>query len=192
MFNNAGVRYLIFITPSLSHTNTCQTVQWCLRALSQQPVRNRLVTAQQSKWQLSSRKRGKIKTTRKHGWPPAVLLSNLMVLTWFPLQHSPFIYCASDILSGVSRIRKTSGPRAGGDGPDEARETLLFIRPGLNRFHRCQSGKVTVTAPIRKNGQNGNKASDLKSALRKSEVAWYSIRADKRIRLGWVCVCNWC
>ena len=98
--------------------------------------------------------------------------------TWFEAQrfngfhcfsphrhHNSFIPRASTILSGVSPIRKTSGPRLCADGPDKARKTLMFIRRSLYRFHRCQSGKVTVTAPIKENGQNGNKGTDWEPKL---------------------------
>lgn len=142
-----------------SHTNTCQTVQWCLRALSQQAVRNCLVTTHQSKWH--GFKLNSEKNKKKH------------LKTWFEAQHFNGFHCFFPSPSsqffhsscfhyslGVSPIRKTSGPRLCADGPDKARKTLMFIRQSLYRFHRCQSGKVTVTAPIKENGQNGNKGTD--------------------------------
>lgn len=97
----------------------------------------------------------------------ALKLNNLMVFFHPPLHHHySFISCASNTLSGVSAIRKTSRPRPCRDGLDEARKkTLMFIRQSLSHFHRCQSGKVTVTAPIRENSQNGIKGNKWKPKL---------------------------
>lgn len=142
-----------------SHTNTCQTVQWCLRALSQQAAEIVLLQHTNQNDMVSNSTQ---KKTKRNTWKHGLKLNILMVFTVFsPLRHhNSFIPRASTILSGVSPIRKTSGPRLCADGPDKARKTLMFIRQSLYRFHRCQSGKVTVTAPIKENGQNGNKGTD--------------------------------
>lgn len=60
----------------------------------------------------------------------------------------------------------------------------MFIRPSLNRFHRCQSGKVTVTAPIRENGQNGNKGTDWKPVLGNNT----SLERRKELHIWTLCV----
>lgn len=77
------------------------------------------------------------------------------------------------------------------DGPDEARKTLMFIRQSLNRFHRCQSGKVTVTAPIKENGQYGNKRTEWKSALHNNIsllTDYWRLQPRKEVVTWTVCV----
>ena len=154
-FNIAGVWDLIFIT--LSHTQThvkrsSGVYSPCHNSQSETVSLHH--TSQNDKFQIQLRReKGGGKLYKKHGRLSAILLNNLMVFTFFfSLYRSSFNPCASSILSGVPPTRKTSGPRPCGDGPDEARKTLMFIRQSLNRFHRCQSGKVTVTAPIRETG----------------------------------------
>lgn len=131
-------------------------------------TRNYLVIAHQPErdsFKLNLRnKRGEVKEkktdkktpTNIHKTPPMYSKTIWRFPLPSPHLHKVFVTFAANVLSQVSCVRYGHGPCR--NGPDEARKTLMFIKRSLNRFHRCQSGKVTVTAPIRKTAKMETRA----------------------------------
>lgn len=170
-FIRSGLITLVCGTWFLSYRHTCtntrHTVQWCLLALSQQPLRSCLVTTPYSKWKLFNSAGWKKTPTWNMVWLSAVTPPPSPFPSPAPLSPCTLWFLVLPIFSLEFLLKKKYKwtQTMERDGPDEARKTLMFIRQSLNRFHRCQSGKVTVTAPIRENGQYGNRRTDWKSAL---------------------------
>lgn len=177
MFNNAGVWHLIFITHHThKHTSNGPVVFTSLVTTTSQKVSCYDTPIKMTRFQTRRGERKKNKT-----WFQAQRFNGFHFFSLSIITILSFLVLPIFSLEFFFSTRKTSGPRPCGDGPDEARKTLMFIRQSLNRFHRCQSGKVTVTAPIRANGQNGNKGTDWKSKLGNNSIVELSYREELHI-----------